>query len=57
MMTNFEQIKEMTVEELAEFLKDIAVDCAYYAVGGCFGCENPFCDRELAREWLESEAD
>lgn len=58
-MTNFEKIKAMSVEEMAEFLYNYAIphnciDC--FAYGGCSMQFNLSC-KKLAQMWLESEAE
>lgn len=57
-MTNFEKIKSMSIEEMAEFLDDYfgemcgAVDncgcCPFFSETGCEGS---------TRKWLESEVE
>ena len=50
-LTNFERIKAMTVEEMAEFLQDLIPTTliAFYETG--------YVVRKSAKEWLEREAD
>lgn len=50
-MTNFKRIKEMDIEEMAEFLEENG-NCRACALTG-FYC-NERC-RDGARQWLESE--
>lgn len=59
-MTNFEKIKNMSVEELAIFINDIAVCCFKDAE-----CENcpincrrtaAYCNALTINKWLKSEA-
>lgn len=55
-MTNFERIKGMSIEELAEFLCQVKQDYQPDIQWGCHefpGCED-WADWE---EWLESECD
>lgn len=53
-MTNFERIKAMTVEELAEFMS-IPCECEVDPVKeGFVTCGNSGCIRKL-KLWLESE--
>ena len=61
-MTNFEKIKEMSVEEFAELILSLGDDSGYY----CFvvvgtGSGYAFYEKEKALkeqiEWLESEAE
>ena len=61
-MNNFEKIKNMTVEEMADFITDLTNGCEY----GCLYCKN-YIDGECSKnselydyikgckEWLESE--
>lgn len=50
-MTNFEKIKNMTVEEMAEFF-----DCVY--LEGCYDGEHECVyGTRYDREWLEEEAE
>lgn len=60
-MTNFECIKQMTVEEMADLIDDITYICF-----NNFGCEScPIyectkiegCNTDVIMEWLESEVD
>ena len=59
-MTNFEKIKQMSAEDMAQFMLDIMLDTLNSNVCSCY-CEN--CDaqclknEEIIREWLESEAE
>ena len=51
-MTNFEKIKQMSVDELTDFLNSISTSLAIKAFGNYIVREN-----EVIKEWLESEAD
>lgn len=59
-MTNFDVIKQMTVEELGKFLNHIdCINCAYHesdgeGTGGCSGHKH--CKDGITK-WLEREAD
>lgn len=63
-ITNYEKIKEMSVEELAEIFEDkvSSFDCDVCS-SKCAGtdfCEETSCKpfaREWLKEWLESECD
>ena len=62
-MTNYERIKNMSVEEMAQRILDgISSDpCAYcqhndYACDMGYGCDNTN-DLETLKQWLESEVD
>lgn len=53
-MTNFERIKAMTVEEMAEFLPatvSMGIVSAY-----CFVCKEANCSK-CKKQWLESEVE
>ena len=53
-MTNYEKIKDMSIEELAKFLAG-KFECLECPCSGKF-CDMPFdCDKSF-HEWLESEA-
>lgn len=60
-MTNFEKIKQMSVEEMAKILDVIGEECGcimpkIYNCSDCILCE--WCNKKLSsKEWLESEAD
>lgn len=63
--TNSDKIRNMSDEELAEFITNMDFDCADYCdsfVSGCaFNCEwltEPYKkDKEVALKWLQSEAE
>lgn len=51
-MTNYEKIKSMSAEEMAEFMYKFQSDiCAY-----CGSCESDFKCWHGFKKWLESEA-
>lgn len=57
-MTNYERIKQMSIEELSQFLMKVncayGVDCMY----GIADCKYPNTDNNCSlcfRDWLESE--
>lgn len=50
-MTNYERITDMTIRELANFLKDI-INCKYCPVGSK-NCHD-FCSNEIER-WLDAD--
>ena len=57
-MTNYERIKQMSVEEMALLL--MKVNCAYDipCMWGTSGCKYPHIDNNCSicfKEWLESE--
>lgn len=49
-MTNFERIKEMSVEEVADFLNDISTSLAIKVNG-----EYIVREKESVKQWLNSE--
>lgn len=54
-MTNFEYIKNMSVEEMAEFLtRKVFERDAEISNMDCFFCEEMHCIRCI-KQWLESE--
>ena len=56
-MTNYEKIKNMSIEEMAEFIDSPTVDCercAYYKNGKCLSDDD--CKVGI-QKWLESEAE
>ena len=54
-MTNFEKIKNMTAEEMAEWLQDDINGCLCCIYGRGFTCPNT-CIYGISK-WLESEAE
>lgn len=59
-MTNFEWIKEMTVEELAGFIHEITDNCSSEMACNQFCHDDScpgYCEFESCKEWLESECD
>ncbi len=55
-MTNYEKIKTMSVEEMAEGLHDITTDCDVCPVVGYCIVDHKTC-KETMQEWLESEVE
>lgn len=57
-MTNFEQIKSMSKEQMTHFMLDIMLDTLNNNVCGyCENCDAPCLENEeIIRKWLESEA-
>ena len=54
--TTFDRIKNMSVEEMAEFIKTVSYHCSAMAhENECCGCRQPYCEREDLIKWLESE--
>lgn len=61
-MTNFERIKNMSVEELAKGLDRLSIDCKECPI--CEFCDNirsevrrvPFC-KTVWKQWLKSEVE
>lgn len=57
--THYEQVKEMSIEEMVEFIKQIE-HCAYSTAKGCLLCgschyKGDICPCTHQKEWLESE--
>ena len=66
-MTNFQMIKNMSVEEMAEFMDDMSANCLsgdcvtcpigkYHAVKVSDYAGEP-CDPKIIQEWLKSDGD
>ena len=53
-MTNYERIKNMTVEEMAKFIQSVEQYEIEYN-GFCDLCESKDCINECIKQWLESE--
>lgn len=57
-MTNFEKIKQMSIEEFAKFMDTITANCIYADCEKCFikqsvgGCTNSY-----VIDWLNKEAE
>ncbi len=56
-MTNFERIKEMSVEEMAEFICSIYDDDVDICNKNIAGYTIPDYDEDSIGEWLNSEAE
>ena len=56
-MTNFERIKNMTVEEMAELLIDFENGSIDYRIGYCDICDHKKCTEMCMPQWLESEVE
>jgi hypothetical protein len=60
-MTNFERIKKMNVEELADFIDVVTEICTEHHEKGCAKCPIckvngfGFCDNKIIIKFLESE--
>lgn len=54
-MTNFERIKQMTIEELADFLDKITYCCKYDSECGYCPLYNACIGTTSSKTWLESE--
>ena len=54
-MTNFEKIKNMSVDEMAKFLDRITSRCSANRCEGCPLCEGIFCCPIEIGYWLNSE--
>lgn len=62
MTTNYERIKAMSVEEMAEFINRLKMNICEEAfiAGGCDGCTiKGLCDipKSKTKQWLESEVE
>jgi hypothetical protein len=56
-MTNFEKIKNMTIDEMAEFLTRKVFERDYEIPSmDCFFCEETHCIRCI-KQWLEREVE
>ena len=58
-MTNYEKIKAMSVEEMANYISDsvsACEDCPAYRADTCDGMFSRMCEEELAK-WLLQEAE
>ena len=51
-MTNYERIKNMTDEEMAEELLSFVIDCQI----DCEGVSNPHCEKCI-KDWLNKESE
>lgn len=56
-MTNYEKIKNMTVEEMAEFLEKLTDRCNANRCKDCPLCKGIFCCTTEIGCWLNSEVD
>ena len=55
-MTNYDRIKAMSVEEMAEFLE--TVDDIDYSITFCDLCHGQYdCTKDCKKHWLESEVE
>lgn len=58
-MTNYERIKNMTVEEIAKIIINTVEDCQQYCLftkdGKCNSFGNNFDCENGVKQWLESE--
>ena len=56
-MTNYEKIKQMTIDEMAEFIKhcDCETSCAF-EVACWYGDKDCDCNNGI-KQWLESESE
>lgn len=58
-MTNYERIKNMSVEELAKFINDVATCC--FQTANCENCpiycirDEVYCSSSTIANWLNSE--
>nr|DAJ50704.1 MAG TPA: hypothetical protein [Caudoviricetes sp.] len=60
-MTNFEKIKNMSPEEMAKLINDVAVCC--FQDANCENCpiycsrDEVYCNSSIIGKWLNSEVD
>lgn len=56
-MTNADRIRNMSDEELADFISDIADECERSTECNqhCYGCDIEYCEYSKCLEWLQSE--
>lgn len=60
-MTNFDRIKAMSIDEMADVFDIITEICVEHFKNGCFKCPvykangKGFCDKHMIVKWLESE--
>ena len=57
--TNADRIRNMSDEELTDFLSNITSQCESNTSCNqhCFGCYEEYCDLERCLKWLQSEAE
>lgn len=57
--TNADRIRNMSDEELTDFLSNITSQCESNTSCNqhCFGCDEEYCDLERCLKWLQSEAE
>ena len=58
-MNNAERIRNMSDEELAEFLSNLTSQCESNTSCNqhCYGCYEEYCNSERCLKWLQSEAE
>ena len=57
-MTNYDRIKQMSIEEMATMLDNFRLDCSYCPA--CDFCNKSFKDeecRDIVKKWLEQEVE
>ena len=56
-MTNADKIRNMSDEDLADFLSDMTNQCESNTSCNqhCYGCYEEYCDSEKCLKWLQSE--
>lgn len=55
-MTNFEKIKNMSIEEMAEMLNNLSANCTNENCSNCIYNIDYFCDIKSFINYLEKEA-
>ena len=58
-MTNADRIRDMSDEELATFISEIADECERNTECNqhCYGCDIEYCVRESCLKWLQKPAE
>ena len=56
-MTNADKIRQMSDDELADFISNITSECESNTECNqqCYGCDNELCDYVKCIEWLRKE--
>ena len=57
--TKADRIRNMSDEELAEFLSGLTSQCEFNTSCNehCYGCHEEYCDLERCLKWLQSDAE
>lgn len=55
-MTNYEKIKQMTVDEMIDFMEKLELKDIDYSLTFCNLCNGQYdCENDCMRQWLERE--